>query len=127
MATNARKHTCTICEKQVLQLSRHVRLKHHIHPYNRMIPQTLREFVEMIVLFPIALTDWKLICKQRESIIAYLENDTPLPSDIFSIVYQAYDQYKKSPSTTNRMALLKPNITKKNKHNECKNNSSIAS
>lgn len=101
------KKECPICEKQVVKLARHLKLKHHIHPSNKLIPRNLKDFVAMIVLFPISPAHWKLICQQRESVIEYLENDTPLPHDIFSILYQALEQYKEPQSNCYRLALLK--------------------
>lgn len=106
--TSSRKQNCSLCGKFVVKLSRHLRLIHKVQSRNHMLPQTLKEFVEMIILFPITSDHWKVLCKHKNSIINYLENDTPLSNDIFSIVYQAFQLYKKPKSHGCEMAILKP-------------------
>lgn len=118
--TSSRKQNCSICGKLVVKLSRHLRLIHKVQSRNHMIPQTLKEFVKMISLFPITSDNWKVLCKNKNVIINYLENDTPLSNDIFSIAYQAFQLYKKQKSHGCKMAILKPYKSNFNDENETK-------
>ena len=102
----ASKKQCSVCGKKVFQLSRHMRQKHQIYPSNQMIPQNLKSFIEMISLFPISLSEWKVICNNRKDVIQYLENETPLPPSLFSLFYQSYERYK-SDTNTSKLAILK--------------------
>lgn len=109
----SRKQICSLCGKPVVKLSRHLRLIHRVKARNHMIPQTLKEFVEMIILFPISPVNWKVVCQQKKFIIDYLKKDTPLSNDIFSIVYQSFQVYKESKSNGYKMTILKQCETKK--------------
>jgi len=63
--TATKKHRCTLCDKEVVKLPRHMKIKHHIQTKHHTEPNTLKDFIKMIVLFPISPKHWKIICKKK--------------------------------------------------------------
>lgn len=102
------KRECHICGKQVVLLARHVRQTHHIYPMNNLVPTNLKQFVEMIALFPINSEEWHTLCQWKDEVKSYIENKGTLPTELFTIVYQAFESYKSMKDDCPKIAYWKP-------------------
>lgn len=112
------KHICSYCGRQVTKLSRHIKTK---HPHNQnddnnnMIPQTLKQFTEMLSLFPLKTLEWKTLCRYGNSIDTYLQSGKSLPDEAFCVLFQAFERYKLSKNKNNKLLGIL-NLTSARKH-----------
>lgn len=89
------KSQCSLCGKYVMRLNRHLKLVHKSTEVN-IEPTSLKEFAQIILLFPLSPKQWTFINKYLKHIKYFTENDEKLPIDVFEMLYIAFEKYKES-------------------------------
>ncbi len=87
-----KKRMCTICGKYIIQVSRHMRSVHKVS--SCFEARNLSQFIYLSKLIPFSISDLIMITKYKKALNSYLENESPLPSEIFSRLLSKFEKYK---------------------------------
>ena len=113
------KQTCKVCDKQMVNLTRHMHMVHDISLSNVREAANLREFIHLCFLAPIPVAKLTKLMKTRQQIEKYLTFETELSRKNMKILKVYFERYQQS----NHKLLLSDVV--KNRSSTCKKETDV--
>lgn len=86
---------CPVCGKTMARLARHMRVKHQLIT-NAHEPDTLPEFLKMLLSIGLTPDEWKLLHEKHAAIKQFIATGVNLPPLIFATFFQVFQSYKQT-------------------------------
>ena len=113
------KQTCKLCDKQMVNLTRHMHMVHEISLSNVREAANLREFIHLCFLAPIPVAKMTKLMKTRQQIEQYMTFQTELSRKNMRIFKVYFERYQHS----NHKLLISDVV--KNRSSTCKNQTDV--
>lgn len=102
-----KKQSCKLCNKEMINLTRHMYLVHNISLSNVKEASNIKEFIYMCCILPIPATKLIKLMKNKQYIEKYLAFDVELPWEMKKVFLLYFEKYQQS-----KCKLLMATVTK---------------